>query len=150
VTPRERRDYTVGCKIQAVVSVSEDEQKELLECPQSEESKTSVQAIGRGSGCAASSYDTCAIWAGTGSGPAGGKRPWAATRRAWRRINWRRFFDINDLVAIRPDRTEVFDAAHALVLDLYAQGLIDGLRIDHVDGLLDPGGYCRRSRSVAA
>ena len=73
--------------------------------------------------------------------------PWS---QAWRRINWRRFFDINDLVAIRPARPEVFDAAHALVLDLYAQGLIDGLRIDHIDGLLDPGGYCRRLRGQLA
>ena len=73
--------------------------------------------------------------------------PWS---QAWRRINWRRFFDINDLVAIRPDRTEVFDAAHVLVLDLYAQGLIDGLRIDHVDGLVDPGGYCWRLRERLA
>ena len=73
--------------------------------------------------------------------------PWT---QAWERINWRRFFDINDLVAIRPDRQEVFDAVHALVLDLYAQGLVDGLRIDHIDGLLDPRGYCRRLRERLA
>ncbi|MEG3191197.1 malto-oligosyltrehalose synthase [Lysobacter sp. D1-1-M9] len=65
---------------------------------------------------------------------------------AWRRINWRRFFDINELVAIRPDREHVFEASHALVLQLYAQGLVDGLRIDHIDGLVDPRGYCRRLR----
>ncbi|MBW3549830.1 MAG: malto-oligosyltrehalose synthase [Proteobacteria bacterium] len=65
---------------------------------------------------------------------------------AWRRINWRRFFDINELVAIRPDREHVFEASHALVLQLYAQGLVDGLRVDHIDGLVDPRGYCRRLR----
>lgn len=69
--------------------------------------------------------------------------PWS---QAWQRINWRRFFDINELVAIRPDRPQVFEATHALVLDLYAKGLIDGLRIDHIDGLVDPRGYCRQLR----
>lgn len=69
--------------------------------------------------------------------------PW---REAWHRINWRRFFDVNELVAIRPDRPNVFDATHSLVLALYAEGLIDGLRIDHIDGLVDPGGYCRKLR----
>ncbi|MDQ3288771.1 MAG: malto-oligosyltrehalose synthase [Pseudomonadota bacterium] len=73
--------------------------------------------------------------------------PW---QEAWQRINWRRFFDINDLVAIRPDRPEVFDDVHRLVLDLYAQGLIDGVRIDHIDGLIDPAGYCRHLRHALA
>lgn len=67
-------------------------------------------------------------------------------RRAADRINWRRFFDVNDLAALRVDRPEVFDATHALVLQLYADGLIDGVRVDHVDGLADPGAYCRRLR----
>ncbi|TWT12862.1 malto-oligosyltrehalose synthase [Reyranella sp. CPCC 100927] len=62
------------------------------------------------------------------------------------RINWRRFFDVNDLAALRIERQEVFDATHALILQLYADGLIDGVRVDHVDGLTDPGGYCRRLR----
>jgi (1->4)-alpha-D-glucan 1-alpha-D-glucosylmutase len=69
--------------------------------------------------------------------------PWS---QAWHRINWRRFFDVTDLIAIRPDRPEVFDAVHARVLELYADGLIDGLRIDHIDGLIDPQGYCRQLR----
>ena len=59
-------------------------------------------------------------------------------------INYRRFFDINELAALRMERPEVFDATHRLVLDLAASGKVDGLRIDHPDGLLDPAGYFRR------
>ena len=59
-------------------------------------------------------------------------------------INWRRFFDINELVGLRVERPEVFQATHAYLLKLMKDGLIDGLRIDHVDGLADPRGYCRR------
>lgn len=69
---------------------------------------------------------------------------------SWRvagdRINWRRFFDINELVCLRMERPEAFEAVHALPLRLYAEGVIDGLRIDHVDGLTDPAGYCRQLR----
>ena len=72
-------------------------------------------------------------------------------RLAWWRtaadaLNWRRFFDINALVALRAERPEVFAATHGLVLELFAAGLIDGVRVDHVDGLADPGAYCRRLR----
>ncbi|WP_419826596.1 malto-oligosyltrehalose synthase [Sphingomonas sp.] len=67
-------------------------------------------------------------------------------RTAGDRINWRRFFDITELAGIRVEKAEVFDAVHALPLKLYAQGLIDGVRVDHVDGLADPAGYCRRLR----
>jgi (1->4)-alpha-D-glucan 1-alpha-D-glucosylmutase len=56
-------------------------------------------------------------------------------------INYRRFFDINELAAIRVEEPEVFEAVHQLTLRLVRQGLITGLRIDHVDGLLDPGQY---------
>ncbi len=59
-------------------------------------------------------------------------------------INYRRFFDINELAALRMERAEVFDATHRLVLDLAASGKVDGLRIDHPDGLLDPAAYFRR------
>jgi (1->4)-alpha-D-glucan 1-alpha-D-glucosylmutase len=74
-----------------------------------------------------------------------------AYRLAWWRaatdeINWRRFFDVNSLAGLRVDQPEVFDAAHATIFRLYAQGLIDGLRVDHVDGLADPRGYCRKLR----
>jgi (1->4)-alpha-D-glucan 1-alpha-D-glucosylmutase len=61
-------------------------------------------------------------------------------------INWRRFFDINGLVALQAERAEVFAATHELVCELFAAGLIDGVRADHVDGLADPGAYCRRLR----
>ncbi|MBV9727271.1 MAG: malto-oligosyltrehalose synthase, partial [Gammaproteobacteria bacterium] len=59
-------------------------------------------------------------------------------------INYRRFFDVNDLAALRVDNEEVFEATHRRVLELIAAGKIDGLRIDHVDGLYDPAGYLRR------
>jgi (1->4)-alpha-D-glucan 1-alpha-D-glucosylmutase len=76
-------------------------------------------------------------------------------RLAWWRtaadeVNWRRFFDISTLAAVRVERAEVFDAVHALVLRLFEEGVIDGLRIDHVDGLLDPRDYCQRLRERLA
>jgi (1->4)-alpha-D-glucan 1-alpha-D-glucosylmutase len=61
-------------------------------------------------------------------------------------INWRRFFDINGLAGLRIELPEVFEAAHATLFRLYADGLIDGFRVDHVDGLSDPPEYCRRLR----
>lgn len=71
----------------------------------------------------------------------------ASWRVAGDSINWRRFFDINELVCLRMERRDAFDAVHALPLRLYAEGAIDGLRIDHVDGLTDPAGYCRQLRA---
>jgi (1->4)-alpha-D-glucan 1-alpha-D-glucosylmutase len=59
-------------------------------------------------------------------------------------LNWRRFFDIDTLIAIRAEDPDVFEATHRVVLRLAAEGLIDGLRVDHPDGLADPGGYLRR------
>lgn len=67
-------------------------------------------------------------------------------RTAGDRINWRRFFDINELVCLRMEDDEAFEATHALIARLYTEGLIDGVRVDHVDGLADPAGYCRRLR----
>jgi (1->4)-alpha-D-glucan 1-alpha-D-glucosylmutase len=61
-------------------------------------------------------------------------------------INWRRFFDINGLAALRIEDPVVFEATHATLFRLYADNLIDGFRVDHVDGLSDPPGYCRRLR----
>jgi (1->4)-alpha-D-glucan 1-alpha-D-glucosylmutase len=61
-------------------------------------------------------------------------------------INWRRFFDINGLAGLRIEDPRVFEATHATLFRLYADGLIDGFRVDHVDGLSDPPGYCRRLR----
>src|SRR5690606_1135215 len=78
-------------------------------------------------------------------------------RQAWRplwwrsgndRVNYRRFFDITSLVALRCERAEVFRAVHALPLRLLAQGVIDGVRVDHVDGLTDPSGYVQMLRKA--
>ncbi|MBT2245110.1 malto-oligosyltrehalose synthase [Sphingobium sp. BHU LFT2] len=68
-------------------------------------------------------------------------------RAAGDELNWRRFFSINDLAGIRVEDPEVFEATHSLYFRLYQDGLIDGLRIDHVDGLSDPARYCRQLRS---
>ncbi|MDQ3309762.1 MAG: malto-oligosyltrehalose synthase, partial [Gemmatimonadota bacterium] len=65
-------------------------------------------------------------------------------RVAAEEINYRRFFDINDLAGLRMERGEVFDATHELVLRWLAEGKVTGLRIDHPDGLFDPRGYLRR------
>ena len=56
-------------------------------------------------------------------------------------INYRRFFDVNDLAAIRVEDPEVFRATHELILGLVREGAVSGLRIDHVDGLRDPKQY---------
>ncbi len=61
-------------------------------------------------------------------------------------INWRRFFDINELAALRMEVDETFEAVHASIFSLYAQGRIDGVRVDHVDGLAEPDRYCRKLR----
>jgi (1->4)-alpha-D-glucan 1-alpha-D-glucosylmutase len=72
-------------------------------------------------------------------------------RLAWWRcaadgINWRRFFEVTDLAGVRVEQDDVFEATHAMIFRLYTEGLIDGVRIDHVDGLADPGAYCRKLR----
>jgi (1->4)-alpha-D-glucan 1-alpha-D-glucosylmutase len=59
-------------------------------------------------------------------------------------INYRRFFDINELAAIRVEEPAVFEAVHELTLRLINQGLVTGLRIDHADGLLDPKRYLQK------
>jgi (1->4)-alpha-D-glucan 1-alpha-D-glucosylmutase len=56
-------------------------------------------------------------------------------------LDYRRFFDINELVAVRVEESMVFEATHELVLKWTAEGVVDGLRIDHPDGLRDPEGY---------
>jgi len=56
----------------------------------------------------------------------------------------RRFFDIDDLAGVRQEDPAVFEATHALVLALVREGLVDGLRVDHPDGLADPAGYLER------
>ncbi|WP_454689993.1 malto-oligosyltrehalose synthase [Achromobacter aloeverae] len=78
-----------------------------------------------------------------------------AYRLAWWRsaadeINWRRFFEITDLIGVRVEQPAVFDAVHAMALSLYEEGLVDGLRVDHVDGLADPIAYCARLHAELA
>ncbi|WP_149540248.1 malto-oligosyltrehalose synthase [Siccirubricoccus phaeus] len=64
-------------------------------------------------------------------------------------INYRRFFNVNELAGVRMELPELFDHAHALIFALLEDGTLDGLRIDHVDGLLDPKGYLTRLREKA-
>ncbi|MFD1151746.1 malto-oligosyltrehalose synthase [Saccharothrix hoggarensis] len=71
----------------------------------------------------------------------------------WRRgnaeLNYRRFFDITTLAAVRVEDPEVFEATHGEVLRWVAAGEVTGLRVDHPDGLADPGGYVRRLKERA-
>jgi (1->4)-alpha-D-glucan 1-alpha-D-glucosylmutase len=63
-------------------------------------------------------------------------------------INYRRFFDINELAALRMENSAVFSKTHCYVIELVAQGKVNGLRIDHPDGLYDPGEYLRHLRDA--
>jgi (1->4)-alpha-D-glucan 1-alpha-D-glucosylmutase len=94
------------------------------------------------------------------AGPAGARRlrrfldrqPYALVhwRRARGELNYRRFFDVNDLVGLRVEDQAVFEETHAKVLAWAEEGLLDGVRVDHVDGLLDPLGYLRRLTAALA
>ncbi|WP_269856497.1 malto-oligosyltrehalose synthase [Streptomyces sp. RPT161] len=75
-------------------------------------------------------------------------------RLAWWRLartelNYRRFFTISQLIGVRVEHPEVFDASHATLLRLLRDGVADGLRIDHPDGLADPAGYLERLRKAS-
>ncbi|MEU2734548.1 malto-oligosyltrehalose synthase [Streptomyces sp. NPDC007095] len=70
-------------------------------------------------------------------------------RPAWWRLartdlNYRRFFSISELIGVRVEDPEVFTATHAKILELLDEGVVEGLRIDHPDGLADPDAYLRR------
>jgi (1->4)-alpha-D-glucan 1-alpha-D-glucosylmutase len=65
-------------------------------------------------------------------------------RIASKKINYRRFFDVTDLVGVRVENPEVFEARNRRTLELIAEGKVTGLRIDHIDGLHDPAGYLRK------
>ncbi|MBU2666564.1 malto-oligosyltrehalose synthase [Actinoplanes bogorensis] len=71
----------------------------------------------------------------------------------WRRgdseLNYRRFFSIVDLAGLRVEDPKVFDATHAEILRWYREGIVQGIRIDHPDGLRDPGAYLDRLRAAA-
>jgi len=79
-------------------------------------------------------------------------------RQSWRLMSWRdaptdlsyrRFFEITGLVGVRVEDPAVFDDSHRLILELVHSGAVDGLRVDHVDGLADPKGYLERLRQEA-
>jgi (1->4)-alpha-D-glucan 1-alpha-D-glucosylmutase len=69
--------------------------------------------------------------------------------RAADEINYRRFFDVNHLAALRMDNPEVFELTHRLLRELLARGEVNGLRIDHPDGLYDPKEYLERLQAMA-
>jgi (1->4)-alpha-D-glucan 1-alpha-D-glucosylmutase len=71
-------------------------------------------------------------------------------RVAAEEINYRRFFDVNDLAAVRVELPRVFDAVHRLTLDLVSTGAVTGLRIDHPDGLYLPGEYFEKLQQRCA
>ncbi|MBJ7904218.1 malto-oligosyltrehalose synthase [Streptomyces sp. DSM 110735] len=66
---------------------------------------------------------------------------WRLTRTE---LNYRRFFSISELIGVRVEDPEVFDATHGTILRLLDEGVIDGLRVDHPDGLADPDAYLAR------
>jgi (1->4)-alpha-D-glucan 1-alpha-D-glucosylmutase len=71
----------------------------------------------------------------------------------WRRaavdLNYRRFFTVNELIGVRQEDPEVYRRTHGTILRLVAEGLVDGIRVDHIDGLADPAGYLRRLAAEA-
>jgi len=69
-------------------------------------------------------------------------------RTAVDEINYRRFFDINELVALRMEEPAVFEATHGLLERLVADGRVTGIRVDHPDGLLDPAAYFERLQEL--
>ncbi|SFG13533.1 malto-oligosyltrehalose synthase [Pontibacter chinhatensis] len=66
-----------------------------------------------------------------------------------RQINYRRFFTVNDLICLRMEKPEVFEQYHQFIKQLCDQELVQGLRVDHVDGLFDPATYLKRLRQLA-
>ena len=70
-------------------------------------------------------------------------------KTADQQLGYRRFFDVNSLIGLRVEREHVFEETHALVLDWLRRGVLDGVRIDHPDGLRDPLQYFRRLRERA-
>ncbi len=71
---------------------------------------------------------------------------WRAARET---LTYRRFFEIADLVGVSVERPHVFDDVHAKAIELIRDGAVDGLRLDHIDGLADPRQYLQRLASEA-
>src|SRR5271165_5043675 len=89
-------------------------------------------------------------------GTSGGTGAQVHDRQHYRLVGWRngvcgyrRFFSITSLAGLRQEDSAVFDASHAEVARWFTEGLVDGVRIDHPDGLSDPGGYLARLRELA-
>lgn len=70
-------------------------------------------------------------------------------RTAFDEINYRRFFDVNELIALRMEEPSVFEATHSLLKRLIAEGKVTGIRVDHPDGLFDPAVYFERLQQLA-
>jgi len=104
---------------------------------------TAAEAAFKGTPGQPSSYDTLDALIERQS-----YRP-AFWRVAAAEINYRRFFEINDLAALRMECDDLFDTAHRLLLDLIAEGRVQGIRLDHVDGLWDPQAYFQRLQADA-
>ena len=79
-----------------------------------------------------------------------GEQPWELTywKEAAKRLRYRRFFEVTGLVGVRVEDEQVFQDVHRLTLELVREGKVDGLRIDHVDGLADPTAYLARLREA--
>ena len=99
-------------------------------------------------GLAVSDHDPATEMGRTASAELAGRQNYRLTwwRAANDLLNWRRFFAINELAAVSAEDPEVFALTHKLVLDLFRDRLIDGVRVDHIDGLTDPAAYCQRLR----
>jgi (1->4)-alpha-D-glucan 1-alpha-D-glucosylmutase len=72
---------------------------------------------------------------------------WRAARET---CTYRRFFEIADYIGLRVERGRVFDDVHALLLELVRKGIIEGIRLDHIDGLADPKAYLERLQAMSA
>ena len=70
-------------------------------------------------------------------------------KTADQQLGYRRFFDVNSLIGLRMERAHVFEETHALILDWLRRGVLDGVRVDHPDGLRDPLEYFERLRAAA-
>jgi (1->4)-alpha-D-glucan 1-alpha-D-glucosylmutase len=70
-------------------------------------------------------------------------------KTADQQLGYRRFFDVNNLIGLRMERAHVFEETHALILDWLRRGVLDGVRVDHPDGLRDPLEYFKRLREAA-
>ena len=78
-----------------------------------------------------------------------GRQHWRLARRTASAsdLGYRRFFDVDTLIGLRVEDADVYQASHALILDQIAAGAVDGLRVDHPDGMRDPTGYFERLRA---